>query len=57
MRCHHQNPDCFKPLAERVCAARAAGHPGVTVPTRPVVSTAVGAAAGRRGHLRPLQRQ
>lgn len=28
MRCHHQNPDCFKPLAERVCAARAAGHPG-----------------------------
>lgn len=28
MRCHHQNPDCFKPVAERVCAARADGHPG-----------------------------
>ena len=28
MRCHHQNANCFKPIAERECAARANGHKG-----------------------------
>jgi hypothetical protein len=28
MRCHHQNADCFKPVAERKCAARAHAHEG-----------------------------
>lgn len=28
MRCHHQNADCFAPVAERACAARADEHPG-----------------------------
>ena len=28
MRCHHQNADCFKPLAERRCAAREGDHQG-----------------------------
>jgi hypothetical protein len=28
MRCHHQNADCFKPVDERVCAARADDHEG-----------------------------
>lgn len=28
MRCHHQNANCFKPAAERACAARADNHKG-----------------------------
>lgn len=28
MGCHHQNANCFKPVSERQCAARADGHEG-----------------------------
>jgi hypothetical protein len=28
MRCHHQNANCFEPVATRVCAARADEHKG-----------------------------
>ncbi len=28
MRCHHQHANCFQPLGERQCAARAGGHAG-----------------------------
>ncbi len=33
MRCHHQNPRCFGPVALRECAARAAGHAGCACDT------------------------
>lgn len=34
MRCRHMNADCFKPPAERQCAARAAGKEGCACDTK-----------------------
>jgi hypothetical protein len=33
MRCHHQNPRCFGPVAQRACAALAHGHEGCACDT------------------------